>query len=327
MENKSYALWAGIFTVGLTVALAAAIYWFSRDSSSRVPVEFVSRVSIAGLAPQSTVRYRGVEVGKVTDIALDRKEPGLIVVRAAVEPDTPLTRSTFATLGYQGVTGLAFVQLDDTGQSRERLATSAQQPARLELQPGLLDRVTRQGEAVLKQLEQGVQRFNDLMQPANQQAVVRMLHDVSNASQGLRTASAEFVKLRQQLGPTIDRLPTLANDAHGVMVRADKALRSVEQAASGVETLTGKLSQTGGVLDQAAQGVAEAGFALSRVAGDTLPRINALADEGTRSARALTRAVDGLSDQPQSLIFGKRPIAPGPGEPGFAAPAAQGAQP
>jgi phospholipid/cholesterol/gamma-HCH transport system substrate-binding protein len=52
----------------------------------------------------------------VTDIDFDDKNPGQLILRPEVIPDTPVTSATFATLAYQGVTGIAFVQLMKTKQ-------------------------------------------------------------------------------------------------------------------------------------------------------------------------------------------------------------------
>ncbi|RYZ11313.1 MAG: MCE family protein, partial [Comamonadaceae bacterium] len=54
----------------------------------------------------------------------------------------------------------------------------------------------------------------------------------------------------------------------------------------------------------------------------TLPRVNRVADDTSRAVRRLGRAADGISDNPQSLLFGNGGQLAGPGEPGFAAPAA-----
>jgi len=54
----------------------------------------------------------------------------------------------------------------------------------------------------------------------------------------------------------------------------------------------------------------------------TLPRVNRVADDTSRAVRRLGRAADGISDNPQSLLFGNGGVVAGPGEPGFSAPAA-----
>ena len=56
---------------------------------------------------------------------------------------------------------------------------------------------------------------------------------------------------------------------------------------------------------------------------NTLPRLNRVADETSRAARALGRTATGVNDNPQSLLYGGGAVAPGPGEAGFAAPQAK----
>ncbi len=50
---------------------------------------------------------------------------------------------------------------------------------------------------------------------------------------------------------------------------------------------------------------------------DTLPRFNGLLKDVQRSSRGLDRLITELNEQPHSLLFGKNPPPPGPGEPGF----------
>lgn len=84
---------------------------------------------MTGLFTDAAVRYRGLGVGKVESIRFDKSHPGQIRIRILVDQNAPMTHSTFATLGFQGVTGIAFVQLDDTGtlirpRSHRRRSTS-----------------------------------------------------------------------------------------------------------------------------------------------------------------------------------------------------------
>ncbi len=67
-------------------------------------------------------------VGKVENIRLDPKDSHTILIRISVDKDLPLTKNAYAQLGYQGLTGLAFVQLNDEGGEAERLKTDSDNP-------------------------------------------------------------------------------------------------------------------------------------------------------------------------------------------------------
>lgn len=137
MENRAHAFLAGLFTIGLAIFIALAVVWFNRDQTVRVPYEVVTRSTVNGLSPQAAVKYRGLDVGKVDSIRFDDRVPGQIIVRVLVDKDAPITTTTYGRLAYQGVTGLAYVQLDDRGYdggkraaNPTRLETSDRRPAR-----------------------------------------------------------------------------------------------------------------------------------------------------------------------------------------------------
>src|SRR5688500_16130076 len=121
MENKAHAMAAGIFVLVVSALLIALAVWLGRESGSSHTYELSTSDTVTGLQPQAPVRYKGVSVGKVTFIGFDPDVPGNIVIRLTVDDTTPLSPSTFATLSYQGITGLAFVQLDDAGDTPQAL--------------------------------------------------------------------------------------------------------------------------------------------------------------------------------------------------------------
>ena len=85
-------------------------------------------------------------------------------------------------LGFQGVTGLAFVQLDDTGAASQPLSTSKAHPARIPMRPGLMSRLTEQGGNLLNQLEEASKRMNALLAPENQQTLTTAVANLGQAA-------------------------------------------------------------------------------------------------------------------------------------------------
>lgn len=283
MENRSHALMAGVFTIAL---LAAAIWmgvWLNRDRVQRVPYEIATRLSIPGLNPQAAVRYRGLDVGKVDRIAFDPQSPGQILISISIDQDTPVTQSTFAVLGYQGVTGIAYVQLDDDGSNPVLVPSSKEQLARVEMRPSLFDNLQTRGLAILQQTQVLADHLNALLSEPNRQTMLAAFRDVSDAAR-------EFERIPKQLEPTLAQLPQTAKDT--------------QQAMASIAALSKEISALG-----------------AHVNDDMLPKLNRLTGELRTSVQALNRTADQISQQPQSLLFGASGSAPGPGESGFVAPA------
>jgi phospholipid/cholesterol/gamma-HCH transport system substrate-binding protein len=303
MENKSHALIAGIFTLVLLTAAVLIGMWFNRDREVRVPYELATKLSVPGLNPQAAVRYRGLDVGKVDDISFDPKVPGQILVHISVKPDTPITRSTYGVLGYQGVTGIAYVQLDDDGTNPVKVPSSKEQIARIEMRPSLLDNLQSKGLAILIQTEALTKRFNTLLEPDNQKMMLQAFDDVSKAANKIE-------KIPEQLQPTLDKMPAMVTEAQRTLV-------SIAKLSKDVTALTAQLQAAGGPIAKLSTTIDQFGSVAEKFEHDALP----LTNDVRTSLRSLNRTLDSFNQRPQSILFGSPAPAPGPGETGFVAPA------
>ena len=324
MENRAHALAAGLFVLIFGAALIAAGMWFGKDEIKQDFYVIVTKQSVAGLKVEAPVRFRGVEVGRVESIRIEPGLTGQIRIRIGVQSDTPMTRGTYAQLGYQGVTGLAYVSLNDIGSSTEQLQGSrvAGQEAQIPLRASLLD----SGEDLMSTASEIADRLKELLGGDNQKAVKKTLAGletlfsddnqklVRRTLAGLDEVTRRTAALAQRLEPGARDLPALVADARSTAQKADQLLANLN-------TLSLKLEQRIEVADRTMAGVSgavdEVGGAARAVNEETLPKLNALVDQLNRETRALDRLISTLGQHPQSVVFGAPQGSPGPGEPGF----------
>ena len=330
MENKSHALVAGIFVAELSVLLLALAAWLTRDTGKRDIYEISTRETVTGLQPQAPVRYRGVDIGKVSTIGFDSKTSGNVLIQLEVDAAAPITSETFATLGFQGVTGLAFVQLDDSGKQATKLVPNEDAPPRIPLRPGLLAKLQDKGEKILDQVEQATAKINAVLADPNQKRLAAALENMGQAATSLGQAATSVSQfssnttaiLNAQLGPDKVNIPAAVKNLDVALT----SLRGTSDAAKLAVTEIGKTAQRlnakDGPVDRLAEGAEGLAHAADSFNAATLPRINRVTEETSRAVRQLSRTVIGINDNPQSLIFGAGPTQPGPGETGFTPPGA-----
>jgi phospholipid/cholesterol/gamma-HCH transport system substrate-binding protein len=310
MENRSHALLAGIFTIGLVAALVAAAIWMQgRGREPRVPFILVSRSSVSGLNPQAAVRYRGVEVGRVERVRFDPEAPQVILIDVLISPRTPVTEATFGRLGFQGVTGLAFVEIDDEGKLGRALSTSWREPARLEMRPSVLQEFGDAGQLLLVRVNEIAERLSVLLNEENQKRL-------GNSLASLERATDRMVEFQDKLSPTLDNLPGLTAEARGL-------LEETHKLASELEVVAREAGARGDAVDRAGHGVELVGSAANDFATQTLPSLNRVLAKLERATESLDRAIEAQARDPRSLLFGAAPPEPGPGESGFG-PAGKG---
>jgi len=318
MENKSHALAAGSFVLLLLALLTATAVWLTRDTRAMREYLLSGNVNVTGLQPQASVRYHGVPVGKVTAIGLDPDARAQVLVRIAVDDQAPITTSTFATLGVQGVTGLAFIALDDASPTSTALATGGEQPARIPLRAGLMNRLTDQGERLLGQLEQSGQRLNALLSPENQRTLMTTVDSLGKTAADLQQLSAQA----RQSWPALAKSgqETLAA-LRATSQRVGDSANEARASALAFRRVTERMYAPGGTLDKLDWGADVLVATGQTLHNSTLPAVQQAVQAAARTTRQIGELAQAFSDQPQALLLGKPTPHPGPGEPGFIAPA------
>jgi phospholipid/cholesterol/gamma-HCH transport system substrate-binding protein len=261
---------------------------------------------VSGLNPQATVRYRGLAVGRVSYVGFDPAVTGQILIRIGIAPNTPVTPSTFATLSSQGVTGIAFVQLDDDGSKSGQLRAFA----RIPLHPSMIETLEQRGNRLLANAELLTARMSELLAPANQQLMMGTFAKTAELTQ-------HWSQVAETLTPTLQQLPMLTEKTVSTLDSVQKLADDTRQTSNQITQLVGHLQTTAAPLNQALSSVERLSDTIGQ---ETLPRINTLSNQATISVRTLNRTLEQVNSQPQSLLFGKAAPAPGPGELGFVAP-------
>jgi phospholipid/cholesterol/gamma-HCH transport system substrate-binding protein len=259
------------------------------------------------------VRYRGLEVGRVDDIVFDPRVTGQILIKLSVEEGAPVTTTTFASLGYQGVTGIAFIQLDDDRTGSPLLQSEKGHVARIPLRPGLLDQLEKRGLAILEKTERITDSLNNVLSKENQDKI-------TGAFDSINKAAAAYAEVPGQLQPTLQRLPALTDKLDRTMGSVDELAASATGAARNYDRLATSLQAPGGPVERASSAIDSLGGVTSDLELQTLPHVVNMADEAKTSLRAVRRTVTSLGDRPQSILFGGPTPEPGPGEPGFVPP-------
>lgn len=332
MENRAHALIAGAFVLLLGAAAAFAVWWFGGDRLLTRDFIVVTTQNIGGLNQQAQVRYRGIRVGRVESIRLDPEDVRNILLQIRIDAAVPVTYGTVAKLGYQGVTGIAHIQLEETGRDTRPLP-AGETPARIAMQPSLIDELSDAGRDTMIEARRFLANINTLLGPENRDSIARTLQQLQAASGRL---DATLAQVQQVLAPAAvrDLQQTLAQSAAlsrnlNQIVTEDlrPLLAALQPAATAVVPLLQEARASVGRVDLATDEFQQLLQGLNNADPEgVLQGFAALSQELTESARSLNRVLQQLDNDPQQFLFGPPPALPGPGEQGFAPPTAARAQ-
>jgi phospholipid/cholesterol/gamma-HCH transport system substrate-binding protein len=323
VENRAYALITGVFVIAIAAGVLLWANWLAGSPVQRVKYRVVSLRPITGLNEQAQVRYRGIGAGRVATIRLDRDNPNRILIGIEVDQDVPITRGTYAQLGMEGITGIAYVHLLDDYTSREPPPKGRDGMPEIHLRPSFLDALTDNAEAVLRDGRVLISEITKLVNEENRERIGRSLVRLENLI-------IELDKSAKQLPGFIERtdarLQAWLNEKNrrnveGVLENLNEASRGlpalVEETQQLIRDARALSAQAGTLAAEATALARESQGTVHDVRSTTLPRVNALADSVERSARRVGELAEELERRPDSLLWGRGAGRPGPGEEGF----------
>lgn len=298
MEIRASYLLVGAVVLALVAGLAAFSVWLVKADIDRQAdvYQIAFAGSVTGLQQGSQVRYRGVPVGRVTDIRIDPERVEWVLVTVEIDRGTPIRQDTVASLEMQGITGIAFVQLRGGTQASPPLAATAEQALpRIESQRSTLERLFESTPDLLVRSLALVEQATLLLDDRNLQALTKSLQNIetvtgslarhaddvedtlaqaSGAASSVAGASGEVGGLASELRALTARFDEqfggVGDEVSATLKETRQAASTLQRAAGELEVLVGELRQPLG--DFAATGLYE----FTQLVGETRQLIAAL---------------------------------------------------
>ena len=308
IETKvNYAV-VGIFVIALGAALVATILWLAAGGAWQKNYDlYLAAVdeSVAGLNVNAPVKFKGVDVGKVREIRLNRDNPERIELIFAIERGTPIKEDTVAVLKTQGLTGIAYVELDGGARDSPPLRPRpGSEYAEIHTKPSLSARIENVLTSALTKLDSTTNNINAILSPENQNALKSALADMAAVA---HTLAARREVLDAGISDAARTLQNTARASAGVgpvLERISRSAAAVERAGAEVAHLSVSAGKT----------VNAVGADVNRFTAETIPELERLLGELTALSASLRRLSDQTERNPAGLLFGRRPVPEGPGE-------------
>ncbi len=292
----------------LGTAMVGAVIWLASGGAFQKKFDLYLAIEtepVAGLNVHAPVKYNGVDVGKVRTIRLDPKNPERVQLVFAIERGTPINQDTLAVLKAQGLTGIAYVELEGGGP--DSLPLQAAAPGELpeiRTKPSLSARLENVLTSVLAKLDETSANVNALLGPENRAALSQTLADIAAVAHtlaerraaldaGIADAARTFehtARLTAQMGPVIEQLR-----------RSGAALEQMGNDAASASTGAGKT-------------VTAVGADVRHLTTELLPDLQRMLGELDALSRSVRRLSDQTERNPAQFVIGRGPIPEGPGE-------------
>ena len=320
----------GVF-VALVIAAAAGILIFFvgvtlGEETKSYTVYFEQ--SITGLTPGSQVTLNGVRVGEVHTIGVDSENVERVIVTLAVKEDTPVKVDTKAFLSSQGITGLKYVDLQESTHKAKPLPADSVIPTG----KGLLDRLTERADDVTYSTDQIMKQVGKLVRDENIDRVEHMLTESDELITNVNTMSKELTRtleiVRQllernerEIDTTLKNVSVASRQLDGVLRETQATIKvsreKVEDAD--IKSLLDGFAMTNLTVQQKLEKVDVESLVqtiatfqsliveLSKSVGQNQEQLRVMLLNMRRTSDNLKDLSQGVRDTPSSLVFEKKP--------------------
>lgn len=306
METKVNHIIVGLFVVLLSTALVAGILWLSGSAEYRKKYDIYlayMNESVSGLNLNAPVKYRGVEVGRVKRISLDQGER--VRLELEIERGTPIKENTIAVLRVQGLTGIAQVEL--AGNKKDAPALKARPGEKypvIKTGPSLLTRLDTAVTDLLSSLNRVSNSINAVLDEDNRRAFKQLVADMATLSGTLAARKDSIDATLQGMARTADNAAKASAELPRLMERVAKSADSLGKMAGDASRASASVRKTMGGVDGG----------MAQLTDTVVPELDQTLSEMRELSASFKRLSEEVGDNPNILLLGKQPAAPGPGE-------------
>lgn len=235
---------------------------------------------MTGLGDGTTVRYNGIDVGRVTGLKFDPSDPQRVIVKLQTKPDLHIRQDSEATIESEGLTGGSYVEISGgTRTAPELVPTTPGQIPVIKSSQSTLQQLAQSAPQLLKKLNDSADSLKDVLNAKNRKALSDILANLDTTTTALAKRSDDIDAMLANFSVASKNLAVASDKISPTLVDADASVKKL-----------GKLSDDADAF----------------VKGDGLAQVGDLLRETRGLVASLTKLSNELDRQPTTLLFGDR---------------------
>jgi phospholipid/cholesterol/gamma-HCH transport system substrate-binding protein len=270
---------------------------------------------VVGLGRGTTVRFNGIDVGSIAELAFDPNNPSSVIVTVQIDPTVPIQEDAVASIQSQGFTGGTFLEIDGgSANSPLLMARPGEEYPIIRSRPSTLQQLAQAGPELVANFNTVGVRVSDVLNDENRKIIAESLVTLAATLENLRSTTDVFEARSKDLDATLENLriaseaiaKTLGN-VDATLAGADRALASADKALQSVDTVVASVNTAVASADTTMQKIGGLSDDARRVVnGQGVAQLTQMLAQTRALVASLTRLSQDLEREPHRLLYGDR---------------------
>jgi len=297
LENKvSYTI-VGIFVLSFLIGIILFILWLARydiDKSNLKYYKIYVTDSISGLQKNSIVSYKGLDIGQVESIKIDKTNIEQIEVLLFVSDYTIIKNNSYAVIESKGISGNKYIEILGGTHESSILEINKDGFGIIPLQKSFMSKITSDAGDIVGKFDGILEKLNVLISKKTVLNVEEIVENINTSTKHLYKEQLNFDMLLKKIDSILSK-DNISNISTGLsnMKEATQEINSLMK-----EDIKSLISQIKTTLNNA---------------NNNSNNINATLDKFENLMLNVDEKIDNISND-MGKVFQVRDIKYGPGE-------------
>jgi phospholipid/cholesterol/gamma-HCH transport system substrate-binding protein len=298
MNNKNFAV--GLFVAIALAAFVAATIWLTGRQASEPTVNYSMffEKDVGGLMLGGPVFYLGVEVGTVTAMNIIPGNPMRVRVDARVVKSAPIDAGTYASLAFQGITGVAVIKLYAEPGVHDPLTVGEDSPfPAIRVKDTGFTALLAKAPEIIEELDSVLVQINHILGEENRELVSNMLTDFASVTNELAKQKETIGELPLLLKSSLIEVNSTLGQFKSMAIKLEpgalSTIENLEKATADLAKLSERMQQWATANDADVNAFMEGG----------LGEFPALVSDARATLREIKKLAKDLRENPSKLIY------------------------
>jgi phospholipid/cholesterol/gamma-HCH transport system substrate-binding protein len=300
MDTKINFFKIGLFVITLVISLLVIVFWLGKYGFEKKKFDEYSiyfQESVAGLNIGSSIKYKGFDVGSVSEIKLNPSNSEEIQVDISIKKGTPIKEDNYAFLGNLGITGLKYIELRGGSNNSKLLEPNEYGLKVIHSETSTLTNLVDSTTDITHELTIVLGQIKKLLNDENIKSISTTLVKTQNSMANIEQFSSYLVNNEKKLDELLKNISVLAKNGN-------KSFESIDKSANSFKALSTELLAE----------VKKGNFDVKDMSKESFDKLNKVLNSLDGTLLETQNLIDNLNQSPSDILFKQKNIKNGPGE-------------
>mgnify|MGYP000976046517 FL=1 len=300
MDTKINFFKIGLFVIAFVIALLILVFWLGKYGFEKKKFDEYSiyfKESVAGLNIGSSIKYKGFDVGSVSEIKLNPFNSEEIQVNISIKKGTPIKEDNYASLGNLGITGLKYIELKGGSNNSKLLEVNENGLRIINSRISDLTTLVDSTTDITNELTIVLSQIKKLLNDENIKNISTTIVKTQNSMANIEQFSLYLVNNEKKLDELLANISLLAKNGN-------KSFESIDKSANTFKALSTELLAE----------VKKGNFDVRDLSKESFDKLNKVLNNLDGTLLQTQNLIDNLNQSPSDILFKQKNIKNGPGE-------------